>query len=74
MSANMKVVITIGKKDIELSVDEAKKLKEDLMEFFGEKQVYIPYYPTYPYYPNTYPDTTWYSGTGITPLGCLERT
>jgi hypothetical protein len=44
-----KVNIKIGKKEIELSVEEAKELKEILNETFGEKGVvYIPQpYPVY---------------------------
>ena len=45
-----RVVIDIGGKEIELSLDEAKELKDILNETFGNKQepIYIPSpYPVY---------------------------
>ena len=50
--------INIGKKEIELSVEEAKKLKKALEDIFGKEIVhehhhdwwYRPYYPVQPYY------------------------
>lgn len=68
-----KICITIGKKKLELGLEEAKELKLILNDLFGkEKELeFIPYYPTpavpcplphYPDYP-IYPTIT-YSGTG----------
>ena len=58
--------IKIGKKEIELSPDEAKELQQILNETFGEKKtVFIPQpYPVYPN-PHRYWEVTWGSGTGV---------
>jgi len=50
-----KIVLQIGKKEIPLSLDEAKELKNILADIFEKPDVYIPY-PTYPYpvYPYRY--------------------
>ena len=40
-----KMVIKMGKKDVDLSIDEAKKLHEALDTLFGKKEVY-----SYPYW------------------------
>ena len=51
-----KIVIKIGKKEIELSPEEAKELQNVLQETLGKNNtVYIPKpYPVYPN-PNPYP-------------------
>lgn len=66
-----RIVIRIGDKEIPLSLDEAKELKDILNRTFGaEKTVYTPaplvvierpYYPTFPTFPN-YPH--WYITCG----------
>ena len=56
MSAEIKkIVLKIGKSEINLTVDEAKELMKLLMETFGEKEPIkyferVPWYPYYPYY------------------------
>jgi hypothetical protein len=54
MSKIKKIVLQIGEKEIELSLDEAKELKKILGDLFKEKEtVYVPSpYPVYPYFPN----------------------
>ncbi len=58
-----KIVLKIGDKELEITLDEAKELKDLLVKTFGSDNInYIPftypqpYYPVYPrpYYP--YPD------------------
>jgi len=61
MSEIKKIVLEIGDKEIELTPDEAKELKDVLNNLFGEKDiVYIPKpYPVYHPYPHwwvRYPD------------------
>ena len=60
-----KINIKIGKKEIELSLDEAKELREILNVTFGEKEmVYVPHpYPVPAYYPYRYREVI-YSNTG----------
>jgi hypothetical protein len=60
-----KVVLKVSDKEISLSVDEAKKLKELLNELFGKEIVkeYIPISQPYPVYPPwrwNYPEVTWH--------------
>ncbi len=60
MSMVKKIIIQIGKKEIELSLEDAKKLHGDLAAVFGSQAVY--YYPQ----PTIYPYTPiWQAGTGI---------
>ena len=56
-----KLIIEINKKKIELSLDEAKKLYEDLNVLFDGETETVRYIPYYPYYPNyeTPPIVTW---------------
>ena len=61
-----KITVKINKKKIELSLEEAKKLYEDLNGMFGSEKTYIPYYPPYqPYYP-VQPQSPWYIYTDNT--------
>ena len=63
-----KINIKIGKKEVELTPDEAKELQEILNETFGKKEtVYIPgspiyierpYIRPYPYWTVTYGNTS----------------
>ena len=46
-----KIVITIGKSEVNLTLEETKKLYEDLKELFGDTNS-IPYY-TYSYTDST---------------------
>lgn len=62
-----KLVITIGKKSIELTLEEAravKKVLDDLLEKQTEKTVWITYPYTYPYYPYTYTYPTYTNSVG----------
>jgi hypothetical protein len=53
-----KIVIKISGKEVEYSLEEAKKLQELLNNLLGNKEtIYIPYYPYSQPYPYTYP--TW---------------
>lgn len=58
-----KVVINIGGKELNLTVEEAKELRDLLNGTFGEKEtIYIPQYPVYPdnpYYPWRYWKVDW---------------
>ena len=56
--------IQIGKKEIELSVAEAKQLYDELSEMFEKQIVTVPYYvPRTPYWWDwTYQRPVWYSG------------
>jgi hypothetical protein len=70
-----KIVIRIGDREDEYTMEEAKKLQELLNELLGNKEtIYIPIstpYPVYPqpypYYPYTAPWTVTY-GTGTGPI------
>ncbi len=54
-----KITIEIKGNNIDLSLDEAKKLYQDLGELFDRDTFrYIPYYPYYPYRTYPYYDTT----------------
>jgi len=53
-----KIVVEVGKKKVEFSLDEAKEMSKILADMFGEKETtYVPFYPyqreirTYPYRP-----------------------
>lgn len=67
--------ISIGKKEVELSVEEAKKLKKALEDIFGKEVVhehhhdwwYRPYISTVPY---PYSWGTVYCGTTIDQINC----
>ena len=63
-----KINIKIGKKEVELTPDEAKELQEILNETFGKKErVYIPSpYPVVQpvYRPYRYWEVTYGNGTG----------
>jgi hypothetical protein len=55
------IVIELGKREIKLTPDEARKLKELLSEMFGKDTIiyrdswyYRPFYPQYPNYYYTY--------------------
>ena len=58
-----KIQIKTDDKMIELTLDEAKQIKDVLCELFKEEQIivqkFVPYYPYYPYvpYPNWPNDT-----------------
>jgi len=66
------IKITIMIEDKEYSVNEAKKLYEELHKIFGEKQSLIfPDYPIYPIYPGTpvdpyYPMHPWTTSGVVT--------
>jgi hypothetical protein len=45
-----RINLRIGKKDIPLTLDEARDLKDALEDLFG----HVTYYPTYPVYPYTW--------------------
>jgi hypothetical protein len=45
-----KVVLDIDGKEIELSVEQAKKLKGALDDMFGVKEVHHDHYPNWPWY------------------------
>lgn len=62
MSAEVKkIVLQLGKREIELTVAEAKELFKGLDELFGEKTVEHHYHR--PWYWKPY-EITWDSGTG----------
>jgi hypothetical protein len=67
-----KIVLKIGERELELSPEEVKELKEVLDKMFGDEKIVHHYYPHYPYYyPSypTYPPTwTYVSATGNTSL------
>lgn len=54
-----KIVVKMGKKEVDLSVEDARKLFRLLEEMFGEKIVHHDHY--YPYW--RYPSLTWYCGS-----------
>ena len=67
-----KIVIKIGDKEVEYTLEEAKKLQELLNNLLGNKEtIYVPVYPTYPqpypYYSYNVPWTITY-GTGTGPI------
>jgi len=57
-----KIVLKIGKKELELSPEEVKELKEVLDKMFGDEKIVHYYYPHYPYYYPSCPThmPTWY--------------
>ena len=59
-----KIVITVGDKDIKLTMDEAKELKLELDELFGAEEPFKPI-PWLPYIPS-YPCEPWRPGPIIT--------
>lgn len=65
----LKIVLELGSRQLELTMDEARELFESLSDIFGQKQVApVPYpYPIYVERPNRwywqYPGTTWGSTT-----------
>lgn len=62
------VRLKLGRKEVELTVEEAKKLKEALDNLFGRRVIeYVPYDP-YPWYWRP----LWYSGT--TNIECTRYT
>ena len=61
-----KVVIKIGKKEIVLSLQEAKELKGVLEDAFLEKvteKEYVPYVPYYPYYVHNQRPRVWWTSS-----------
>jgi hypothetical protein len=71
------IKLRIKGKEIDLSLEEAKELKDELNKVFAEPvKEYVPYYPYYPTYPwwGIYPpsdvitpEITWTIGTGDVP-------
>jgi hypothetical protein len=59
MAKIKKIVLEIGDKKVELSVKEAKELKEILCDLFGARE--NRYYPYYYYVPQWYPYRYWYT-------------
>ena len=61
-----KIVIRIGDKQAELTVEDAKALRDVLDQMFGKEKEYVPYYPTtwpwYPWKPWYAPTITWGAG------------
>ena len=47
----MKVHITVGGKELELSVEELHELREQLDRLCPNPAFYYPYYPVWPVYP-----------------------
>ena len=52
-----KIIVKIGNKSIELTIDEARELYDNLDDMFGDKNTMIPY----PFIPETpYPIQPWH--------------
>jgi len=49
-----KIVLKIGDRELSLSPEEVKGLKEALNKMFGDKSVVYRYYPSFPYYNPAY--------------------
>lgn len=65
------IAITVGKRDVALTEDEARALYAELDKLFGFKTQFIPtptpfYVKPLPMYPRPY-EITWTSGTGTSP-------
>lgn len=63
-----KIVIEVGKKQIELTDEQARELWADLDQKYGQSPSYIPY-PVYPspyYYPSYLSGTITTAGTSCT--------
>lgn len=61
-----KIVIEIADKEIELTLEQVRKLKRDLDQLLNETKLEsIPFLPlqTLPYYQPTHPHQTWLSTT-----------
>lgn len=58
-----KITIEVGKKTIDLTLEEAKELHASLAELLAEKEK-VTYYPYYPYYQ---PTITW-NDTTVKPI------
>ncbi len=65
-----KIVLKIGDKEIELTAEGAKELKEVLDKFFGDPKVVCYYYPNYyhAWTPTYSPTWTYTSTSGNTSL------
>jgi hypothetical protein len=71
-----KVVLKIGKKELELSLEEAKELMGILDAAFGREKVGYSFFPTTPWrwQPVTYPRWTVYSESGNYTSGTITTT